>query len=64
MTDPAHVAQIDQLSAAFRSWAESLRVAQFELMKQGIPQETALDIAREWIALVVSSLPHEWEQHD
>lgn len=60
MIDPALIAQADQLAAAFRTWAECLHIAQFELMKQGVPQETALDIAREWIALIIASLgvPH------
>ena len=56
MIDPARIAQADQLSAAFRTWAECLHLAQFELMKQGVPQETALDIAREWISLIIASL--------
>jgi len=56
MIDPARIAQTDQLAAAFRTWAECLHLAQFEIMKQGVSQETALDIAREWIALVIASL--------
>lgn len=58
-TDPgrvARIAQLDQLAAAFRSWAECLQVAQVELMKSGVPQETALDIAREWLLMVISTL--------
>jgi hypothetical protein len=59
MIDPAssaHVAQMDQLAAAFRGWAESLHVAQSELMKQGVPQETALDIARDWLLTIISKM--------
>jgi hypothetical protein len=52
----AHIAQMDQISAAFRSWAECLHAAQMELMKQGVPQETALDIAREWLTLIIAAV--------
>ena len=56
MIDPARIAQADQLSAAFRTWAECLHIAQFEIMKQGVSQEAALDIAREWLAIIISSV--------
>lgn len=56
MIDPARVAEMDQLAAAFRTWAECLQSAQLELMKVGVPQETALDVAREWLALIIQSL--------
>lgn len=56
MIDPARIAQADQLAAAFRTWAECLHIAQYEIMKQGVSQETALDIAREWIGLIIASV--------
>ena len=52
----ARIAELDQLKAAFRSWAECLQAAQFELMKVGVPQETAYDTAREWLSLIVQSI--------
>jgi hypothetical protein len=56
--DPGRVAAMDQAQAAFRTWAELLRLAQTELMKAGIGEETALEIAREW--LIVSA--QKWSQ--
>jgi hypothetical protein len=53
MTDAAHIAQADQVQAAFRTWAECVLAAQRELMRVGVPQETALDMAREWVLLML-----------
>jgi hypothetical protein len=61
VTEPAEVARMDQMGAAFRTWAECLRVAWTEVMKQGVPQERALDIADGWILAVIQTLgiPHD-----
>jgi len=56
MIDPAHIAQADQVQAAFRTWAECLRIAWMEIMKMNVPQERALDIAQEWVALSIAHL--------
>lgn len=61
MIDPSHIAQADQVQAAFRTWAECLRIAWLEVMKAGVPQERALDVAQEWVALTIQQLgvPHD-----
>lgn len=56
MTDPAHIAEMDQVQAAYRTWAECLRICWQQLMIQGIPQDTALDIARDWVGTIVQKL--------
>lgn len=58
MIDPAsvaHIAQMDQMQMAFRTWAETLKLAQAELMRVGVGEETAYDTAREWISLVIQA---------
>lgn len=59
MLDPervAQIAQMDQLQAAFGTWADCLVAGWRELVKRGVPTETALDTAREWLALIIASI--------
>lgn len=54
MTD--RIAQMDQLQAAFRSWAECLHLAQQEIHRQGMSEEASWKAAQEWMCLIIASI--------
>ncbi len=64
MTDPALIAQLDQIQAAFGTWADMLSLAWAELVKRGVPTEHALDIAADWIGMAAQSSSDKWPRHE
>ena len=55
MIDPALIAQMDQAQAAFGTWADMLVLAWQELCKRGVPTESALNIAADWIGMTADA---------
>lgn len=53
MTSPAHIARLDQLTAAFRDLAEALAVFRAQLVKAGFTEDGAESICEmflvEWL---------------
>ena len=64
MTDPALIAQLDQIQAAFGTWADMLTLAWQELCKRGVPTEHALTIASDWIGMAAQTSLDKWASHD
>ena len=60
MTDPALIAQLDQIQAAFGTWADMLTLAWQELQKRGVPSDHALDIAADWIGMTAQQALQRW----
>lgn len=55
MIDPAIIAQMDQAQAAFGTWADMLVLAWQQLCARGVPTETALSIAADWISMTADA---------
>ena len=55
MIDPAMIAQLDQVQAAFGTWADMLCLAWHQLQARGVPTEHALDIASDWIGMMAQA---------
>lgn len=64
MIDPAMIAKMDQAQAAFGTWAELLVTAWQELAKRGVPTESALGIATEWVNMAAQHSLYQQESTD
>jgi hypothetical protein len=64
MTDPALIAQLDQIQAAFGTWADMLVIAWRELTKRGVPTERAWDMAADWIGMAAQTSLEKWAHNE